>query len=44
MQERKDEMNRLFSKRKMLECDISTHIPTKTLSHNGFKLKPKNWM
>lgn len=35
-------MNRLFSKRNMLECEISTHIPIKSLGHKGSKWKPKN--
>lgn len=32
----------LFSERNMLECDIGTHIPMKSLGHKGSKWKSKN--
>ena len=32
----------IFSERNMLECDIGTHIPIKSLGHKGSKWKSKN--
>lgn len=42
MQRGEDERNRLFNKTKRrLDYDLSAHIPTKSLIHHGFKLKPR---